>query len=72
MLAKPTQEELNKLARLSLDEFKPVKTFLERELAECYSKLVTIEDANKLARFQGRAALITEFLSLVEKSRDLI
>ncbi len=72
MLVKPTQEELNKLARLSLDEFKPVRDFLERELEMLHKNLVTNQDPHTLGILQGRAREITEFLGIVEKARDLI
>lgn len=72
MLTKPTKGELEKLAKLSFDEFEPVRRFLTKELKECHARLVTTEEQNKIARLQGRAAFLTEFLALVEKARELI
>lgn len=72
MLVKPTNAELECLARLSQPGFQPLMDFLARELAACHEHLVKLEDANKLARTQGRAAFLNEFSDLVQKAWDLI
>ena len=72
MFAKPTQPELAALARMSLDEFKPVLKYLEHEVSETQQKLVTTLDVEALMRLQGRAAVLLEFISLVRRAREFI
>jgi len=70
VFAKPTKDELDSLAKVSLDVFKPLLGYLDREIVEITSRLVTTVDVNQILRLQGRASELTEFIELVRQARN--
>lgn len=65
----PTPEELQVLARLSLDEFKLVMKFLNDEREQLRDRLETMQDDAQLRALQGKAQCITELFALVAAAR---
>lgn len=70
MQKSPTPKQLKALATLSQQPWwADISNRLEAELAEAHNALRMSPDIGTLRRMQGRAQLITEFLSEVRDAR---
>jgi hypothetical protein len=73
MISKPTQPLAQALHTLvHLPQWKEVGGFLEIELRETLKHLVACSDPVQVHYLRGRAAMLSELLSLTHETRELL